>query len=127
MDQSKGPTPIDSTHGTSEYARVRAPSPGPAPNAALWQWLYQEIRAAILDGRLRRGMRVPATRVLARRYGVSPGTVVGAFEQVAAEGYLEGRVGNGTCVAFAPLRTSSRQRLTRQRRPTAAAHPGFRD
>jgi GntR family transcriptional regulator/MocR family aminotransferase len=70
----------------------------PDIGTALWQWLYQEIRAAILDGRLKRGMRLPATRDLARRYGVSRGTVVNAFEQLHAEGYLEGRVGAGTYV-----------------------------
>jgi GntR family transcriptional regulator/MocR family aminotransferase len=71
----------------------------PAPNAPLWQWLYQEMRARILDGRLRRGTRVPATRELAERYGVSRGTVVTAFEQLSAEGYLDGRVGDGTYVS----------------------------
>ena len=71
----------------------------PAPDAALWQWLYQEIRAGILDGRLRRGTRVPATRALAERYGVSRGTVVTAFEQLTAEGYLDGRVGDGTYIS----------------------------
>jgi GntR family transcriptional regulator/MocR family aminotransferase len=45
-----------------------------------------------------RGMRLPSTRELARRYGVSRGTVVTAFEQLHAEGYLEGRVGAGTYV-----------------------------
>ena len=68
-------------------------------DAALWQWLYAEIRGAILDGRLRRGTRVPATRALAQRYGVSRGTVVSAFEQLNAEGYLDGRVGDGTYVS----------------------------
>ncbi len=71
---------------------------GPTPGTVLWQWLYQEIRAAILDGRLRRGMRLPATRELARQYGVSRGTAVTAFEQLHAEGYLEGKVGAGTNV-----------------------------
>jgi GntR family transcriptional regulator/MocR family aminotransferase len=71
----------------------------PAPDAALWQWLYREIRAGILDGRLRRGTRVPATRALAQRYGVSRGTVVTAFEQLTAEGYLDGRVGDGTYIS----------------------------
>ena len=71
---------------------------GPAPGTVLWQWLYQEIRVAILDGRLRRGMRLPATRELARQYGVSRGTAVSAFEQLHAEGYLEGKVGAGTNV-----------------------------
>ncbi len=67
-------------------------------DAPLWRWLYAEIRGAILDGRLRRGTRVPATRALAERYGVSRGTAVTAFEQLTAEGYLDGRVGDGTYV-----------------------------
>src|SRR5499426_1088026 len=71
----------------------------PSSNAPLWQWLYEEIRKAILDGRLRRATRVPATRALAQRYGVSRGTVVTAFEQLTAEGYLDGRVGDGTYVS----------------------------
>jgi GntR family transcriptional regulator/MocR family aminotransferase len=72
----------------------------PSSDAPLWQWLYGEIRGAILDGRLRRGTRVPATRALAHRYGVSRGTVVTAFEQLTAEGYLDGRVGDGTYVTL---------------------------
>jgi GntR family transcriptional regulator / MocR family aminotransferase len=65
---------------------------------ALFQWLYDEVRSAILDGRLKRGMRLPSTRELALRYGVSRGTVVAAFEQLQSEGYLEGKVGAGTHV-----------------------------
>ena len=68
------------------------------PGTTLFQWVYDEIRSAILDGRLRRGMRLPSTRELARRYEVSRGTVVTAFEQLHAEGYLEGNVGAGTYV-----------------------------
>lgn len=70
----------------------------PKPGAVLFRWLCDEIRAAILDGRLKRGTRLPSTRELARRYGLSRGTVVSAFEQLHAEGYLEGGVGAGTQV-----------------------------
>jgi GntR family transcriptional regulator / MocR family aminotransferase len=70
----------------------------PKPGAVLFRWLYNEIRAAILDGRLKRGTRLPSTRELARRYGLSRGTVVTAFEQLHSEGYLEGKVGEGTRV-----------------------------
>jgi GntR family transcriptional regulator / MocR family aminotransferase len=93
-------------------------------DAPLWQWLHAEIRGAILDGRLRRGMRVPATRALAHRYGVSRGTVVTAFEQLAAEGYLDGRVGDGTYVSArlpddftTPSRPPGAPNETRRRRP----------
>jgi len=68
------------------------------PGTVLFQWVYNEVRSAILDGRLGRGMRLPSTRELARIYAVSRGTVVTAFEQLHAEGYLEGNVGAGTYV-----------------------------
>ena len=70
----------------------------PKPGTVLFRWLCEEIRAAILDGRLKRGTRLPSTRDLARRYRVSRGTVVTAFEQLHSEGYLEGAVGAGTQV-----------------------------
>jgi GntR family transcriptional regulator / MocR family aminotransferase len=67
-------------------------------SATIWRWLYEEIRDAILNGRLKRGSRLPATRELAKQYSVSRGTVVMAFEQLHSEGYLEGRTGDGTYV-----------------------------
>ncbi|MGC9951016.1 MAG: PLP-dependent aminotransferase family protein [Bryobacteraceae bacterium] len=64
----------------------------------LTRWLREELRQAILDGRLRPGARLPATRDFARQYGVSRGTTVTAFEQLQAEGYLRSQVGAGTFV-----------------------------
>lgn len=63
-----------------------------------FKWLYEELRSAILDARLRRGTRLPSTRDLAVRYCVARGTVVSVFEQLRAEGYLVGKVGAGTYV-----------------------------
>ena len=62
------------------------------------RWLYEAIRAEILAGRLRPGARLPATRDLAARYALSRGTIVSAFDQLTAEGYIEGSVGSGTYV-----------------------------
>ena len=70
-----------------------------APGIPAYRWLYDSLRAEILAGRLRPGRRLPGTRDLARQYGLSRGTVVSAFEQLAAEGYVEGVVGSGTHVA----------------------------
>jgi GntR family transcriptional regulator/MocR family aminotransferase len=67
--------------------------------APLQRQLYDELRAAILAGRLAPGDRLPATRALAGDLGVSRNTVTGAFDQLLAEGYLEGKVGSGTYVA----------------------------
>src|SRR3954465_8980914 len=65
----------------------------------LWRWLYTELRAAILDGRLKPGARMPSTRSLGMQYSVSRGTVVAAFDQLQAEGYTRTEVGSGTYVA----------------------------
>ena len=61
--------------------------------------LYNELREAVLCGRLPPGSRLPSTRALATELGVSRNTVMGAFDQLLAEGYLEGKVGSGTYVA----------------------------
>src|SRR5580704_6318911 len=72
---------------------------GPRPRMALYRWLYEELRSAILAGRLRPGARLPATRDLAAQYGISRPTIVTAFEQLRSEGYVEGKVGSGTYVS----------------------------
>ena len=61
-------------------------------------WLYGALCNAILDGRLRPGTRLPATRDFADQYGVSRGIVVNVFEQLKSDGYLSCRVGAGTWV-----------------------------
>src|SRR5258707_13294870 len=62
-------------------------------------WLYDALRTEILEGRLHPGARLPATRDLARQYGLARGTIVNAFDQLASEGYVEGAVGSGTYVS----------------------------
>jgi GntR family transcriptional regulator/MocR family aminotransferase len=69
--------------------------------APLHRQLYAGYRDAILDGRLRPGQRLPSTRSLARDLAISRIPVVTAFEQLAAEGYLDGRVGAGSFVSSA--------------------------
>jgi GntR family transcriptional regulator/MocR family aminotransferase len=64
--------------------------------------IYRNILTAILDRRLPPGARLPASRALAASLGVSRGTVVAAFDQLVAEGYLEARTGRGTRVAALP-------------------------
>src|SRR5215203_1949321 len=68
--------------------------------APLYRQIYEGVRRAILNGELASGTRLPASRVLAKQLSVSRLTVVNAFEQLLAEGYLEGRTGAGTFVAL---------------------------
>ena len=66
------------------------------------RWVYEGVRAAILEGRLRGGARLPASRDLARQHGLARGTVVAAFTQLQAEGYVRSTVGSGTFVGQVP-------------------------
>ena len=68
--------------------------------AGLRVGLEQALREAIRSGRLARDVRLPPTRALARDLGVSRGTVLQAYGQLAAEGWIAGRQGAGTVVAF---------------------------
>nr|BAC87870.1 hypothetical protein [Pseudomonas fluorescens] len=61
--------------------------------------LYQALRARVLDGRLASGTRLPASRDLAAALSISRNSVVRAYDQLYAEGFIEGRVGDGTYVA----------------------------
>jgi GntR family transcriptional regulator / MocR family aminotransferase len=74
-----------------------------APPHGLASWLTAALRAAVTDGRLSAGARLPATRVLAGQLGVSRGVVVEAYQRLGDEGLLAGRRGGGTTVlATAP-------------------------
>ncbi len=64
--------------------------------------LHRELRAAILDGRLKPGLRLPSTRVLANSWSVSRNTVMAAYDLLLSEGYLFARHGAGTYVASSP-------------------------
>lgn len=63
--------------------------------------LHRQLRAAILDGRLQPGLRLPPTRVFATAYGVSRNTAVATYDLLLSEGYLAARRGAGTYVANA--------------------------
>lgn len=67
-------------------------------NQTLTNWLYSELRSAILEGRLAQGSRMPASRDFASQYELSRGTVVSVLERLQAEGYITSRVGFGTWV-----------------------------
>ncbi len=65
--------------------------------------IYQQIRAAILDGRLRAGELLPPSRELAERLRVARNTVSVTYDRLAGEGFVTGKVGAGTFVSTALL------------------------
>lgn len=64
----------------------------------LHRQLSDFLRRAIVAGQLPAAARLPSTRALARILGVSRNTVLNAYEALAMEGYLAGRIGSGTSV-----------------------------
>ena len=70
-----------------------------AAPGSLQRQLYGQVREAVLAGRVAPGTRLPSTRTLAGELACSRNTVLGAFEQLMAEGYLECRAGSGTYVS----------------------------
>jgi len=65
----------------------------PRGSGTLTQALHQQLRAAILDGRLPPHAALPATRKVAEALGVARNTVVAAYDLLIAEGYLAPRQG----------------------------------
>lgn len=91
--------------------------------------LYLAIRKLIIDGRLEAGANLPPSRQLAADLELGRSTVVRVFNQLLAEGYLEGRAGSGTFVSesLAPVNGRAvqhepgRARYALSRRGTAVA------
>lgn len=82
--------------------------------------LYQQLRGAIVDGRLVAGSRLPSTRDLAVQLGVSRKTTLDVFERLIAEGFLASRQGDGTYVAEGLLTAPTRARSRTSVAPKAA-------
>ncbi len=61
--------------------------------------LTRALKGGILRGQFPPGSRLPATRWLASELGVSRNTVLAAYEQLRAEGFIDGHVGSGSYVA----------------------------
>lgn len=70
-----------------------------APDQARQSAVFDHLRQSILAGSLPAGGRLPPSRTLAKEFGVARQTVVLAYERLAAEGYVRGRIGSGTYVA----------------------------
>lgn len=71
----------------------------PPPGLSARQHLTGQLRAALLSGQVAASEPLPSTRALAAAMGVSRGTVVSVYEDLAGEGYVVSLPGSGTFVA----------------------------
>jgi len=65
----------------------------------LYGQLLRSIKSSIVNGRFVAGSQLPATRILAQELGLSRNTILSAYEQLRAEGFIEGRAGSGCYVS----------------------------
>jgi GntR family transcriptional regulator/MocR family aminotransferase len=95
----------------------------------LFRQVYAQVRSAVLSGALRPGTKLPSSRAMASGLGVARASVVAAYEQLLAEGYVEGRHGSGTFVSAdlpsLPRPARRRPRAIAQRPVPARAFPEF--
>lgn len=104
----------------------------------LFRQVYQQLRGAILARSLGPGAQLPSTRGLSRRLGLARTSIVAAYEQLLAEGFVTGRVGAGTYVSAdlpeaidgAPVRPAkprARPSVSSATAPSTPTPPGFAD
>ena len=84
--------------------------------------LFDHLRAAIVEGRLRPGDQLPPSRDLAVELGVARSTIATVYARLVGEGYAEGRVGDGTFVTDYHTGSNTRTQA-RARTPTRCASP----
>ncbi|WP_035982423.1 PLP-dependent aminotransferase family protein [Bradyrhizobium sp. STM 3843] len=90
--------------------------------------VHGALRAAIVDGLLTPGLRLPSTRALAEQLGVRRNAIVTAYEQLLSDGLVEARHGAGTYVAArlpAPAPSAPVAELTVQTTPHRPFALGF--
>src|SRR6266478_6439451 len=64
----------------------------------LYRQLHDQLKNAIVAGRMVRGERLPPTRELAGSLGLNRTTVAAAYEMLESEGLIRGHVGRGSFV-----------------------------
>jgi len=86
-----------------DHIDPRSPTP-------LYAQIASRLRLAVSAGELRPGDALPSVRRLASQLRVNPATVVQAYRDLEAEGFLDMRQGTGTFVRDVPVgrRTSER-------------------
>lgn len=93
----------------------------------LHQQIQRALRALILDGALDAGLKLPATRVLAKTLGVARDTVENAYVQLQRDGFIVRREGSGSYVSETvgtELRGAARRRMKLQDTPRSEVAPG---
>lgn len=93
----------------------------PASSQPIYQQIYEQIRADILNGSLAEGKRITSTRALAKELQIGRNTVENAYAQLVLEGYLTNRPSSGYVVNGLQFNLNQRtESLEHQQSPVTA-------
>jgi GntR family transcriptional regulator len=90
------------------FAEIDPRSPTP-----LYEQIAARVRVAVAAGDLAPGDSLPSVRALARDLRVNPATVVQAYRDLATDGFVEMRHGQGTFVQEVSAFLKDEERATR--------------
>lgn len=88
----------------------------PRSAVPLYAQIAGRVRVAIAAGDLRAGEGLPSVRLLAGQLRINPATVVQAYRELEAEGFVEMRQGAGTFVREVEPARRDRERTVEARR-----------
>ena len=80
---------------------------------SIYRQIADQIRQAIVSGRLKVGDAVPSVRQLAKELAINPNTVAKAYSELTRDGVLEGQSGRGCVVASRKNVYTKTERLRR--------------
>ncbi|MFG2057469.1 PLP-dependent aminotransferase family protein [Micromonospora sp. NPDC048930] len=121
MDRAKPTEAEESITAGADFLQLDV---GEAPPGGRAEWLAGRLRAAISDGRVPVGARLPASRVLAAELGVSRGVVTEAYQRLTEDGHVVGRGRAGTVVVATPAAVVTRLPAPPAPVEVFAARPG---
>lgn len=85
----------------------------PRQPTPLYEQIAARVRVAIAAGELAPGDALPSVRALAKDLRVNPATVVQAYRELAADGFVEKRHGQGTFVNDVPVMRREEERRSK--------------
>lgn len=85
----------------------------PGSNSPIFRQIIDQVRLAVVAGRLSAGDQLPSIRALAERLVVNPNTVAKAYAELSREGIIDGQHGRGVFIAQARQVYTKTERLRR--------------
>ncbi len=87
----------------------------PRSPVPLYAQIASRVRVAVASGELSSGEALPSVRSLSRTLRVNPATVVQAYHDLAADGFVEMRHGHGTFIREVDVTLREEEKMTQAR------------